>query len=195
MRSTLCHSKSAIALAGVVIALLGWYAYRVAPDASLLLPFTSWAVPLAVVWLASPAISRALSRPEERAEQRLSPAGRADALRYARLHWAYFDRFFRELLQWTSREVDAGRFGTYTLFQAAGQDVAGMMNPTPDTPGKGPYWHSYDFRGRRRRVRRSPGGARRQPPRSAARGPPVRTRLRRRRSHWGGRAPGPTGSW
>ena len=51
--------------------------------------------------------------------------------------------FFRELLHWTSREVDAGRFGTYTLFQAAGQEVAGMMNPTPDTPGKGAYWHSY----------------------------------------------------
>ena len=51
--------------------------------------------------------------------------------------------FFRELLHWTSREVDAGPFGTYTLFQKGGQDVAGMMNPTSDTPGKGPYWHSY----------------------------------------------------
>ena len=51
--------------------------------------------------------------------------------------------FFRRLFGWTSREVDAGPFGTYTLFQKDGQDVAGMMNPTPDTPGKGPYWHSY----------------------------------------------------
>ncbi|HSQ31257.1 MAG TPA: VOC family protein, partial [Gemmatimonadaceae bacterium] len=51
--------------------------------------------------------------------------------------------FFRELLDWTSREVDAGPFGTYTLFQVGGEDVAGMMNPTRDTPGKGPYWHSY----------------------------------------------------
>lgn len=51
--------------------------------------------------------------------------------------------FFRELLNWTSREVDAGSFGTYTLFQTNGRDVAGMMNPTPDTPGKGSYWHPY----------------------------------------------------
>ena len=51
--------------------------------------------------------------------------------------------FFRELLHWTSREVDAGPFGTYTLFQTGGQDVAGMMNPTPDTREKGSYWHSY----------------------------------------------------
>lgn len=51
--------------------------------------------------------------------------------------------FFRELLHWTSHEVDAGSFGTYTLFQTNGRDVAGMMNPTPDTPGKGSYWHPY----------------------------------------------------
>lgn len=51
--------------------------------------------------------------------------------------------FFSRLFGWTSREVDAGPFGTYTLFQKDGQDVAGMMNPTADTPGKGPYWHSY----------------------------------------------------
>jgi predicted enzyme related to lactoylglutathione lyase len=51
--------------------------------------------------------------------------------------------FFRELLNWTSREVEAGSFGTYTLFQTNGRDVAGMMNPTPDTPGKGSYWHPY----------------------------------------------------
>ena len=52
-------------------------------------------------------------------------------------------QFFRELLDWTSREVDAGPFGTYTLFQTGGQDVAGMMNPTPDTQRKGSYWHPY----------------------------------------------------
>ena len=51
--------------------------------------------------------------------------------------------FFSELLGWNAKEVDAGEFGTYTLFQKEGQDVAGMMNPTPDTPCKGSYWHSY----------------------------------------------------
>lgn len=44
---------------------------------------------------------------------------------------------------WTRKEVDAGPFGIYTLFQKDGQDVAGMMNPTSDAPGKGSYWHSY----------------------------------------------------
>ena len=51
--------------------------------------------------------------------------------------------FFSELLGWSTKEVDAGEFGTYTLFQKEGHDVAGMMNPTPDTPNKGSYWHSY----------------------------------------------------
>lgn len=51
--------------------------------------------------------------------------------------------FFRQLFGWTSKEVDAGSFGIYTLFQKNGQDVAGMMNPTSNTPGKESYWHSY----------------------------------------------------
>ena len=51
--------------------------------------------------------------------------------------------FFGQLFGWTRKEVDAGRFGIYTLFQKNGQDVAGMMNPTPDTPCKGSFWHSY----------------------------------------------------
>jgi hypothetical protein len=52
-------------------------------------------------------------------------------------------QFFSRLFGWTSREVDAGSFGTYTLFQKDGQDLAGMMNPTADTPVEGPHWHSY----------------------------------------------------
>lgn len=51
--------------------------------------------------------------------------------------------FYRELLGWTSKEVDAGPFGIYTLFQSNGRDVAGMMNPTPETGGPGAHWHSY----------------------------------------------------
>jgi predicted enzyme related to lactoylglutathione lyase len=51
--------------------------------------------------------------------------------------------FFSQLFRWTRKEVDAGPFGIYTLFQKNGQDVAGMMNPTPETPGKGSHWHSY----------------------------------------------------
>lgn len=51
--------------------------------------------------------------------------------------------FFCALFGWTQRRVDAGAFGTYTLFERNGRVVAGMMNPTPDTPGKGSFWHSY----------------------------------------------------
>jgi len=51
--------------------------------------------------------------------------------------------FFSKLFGWKLKQVDAGDFGTYTLFQNEGQDVAGMMNPTPNTPGEGSYWHSY----------------------------------------------------
>ncbi len=51
--------------------------------------------------------------------------------------------FFSKLLGWSIKQVDVGEFGTYTLFQKEGQDIAGMMNPTPDTPGKGSSWHSY----------------------------------------------------
>lgn len=51
--------------------------------------------------------------------------------------------FFCQLFGWTRKEVDAGPFGIYTLFQRDDQDVAGMMDPTPDTPDKGSFWHSY----------------------------------------------------
>ncbi|HEY5994681.1 MAG TPA: VOC family protein [Gallionellaceae bacterium] len=51
--------------------------------------------------------------------------------------------FFSALFGWTRKEVDAGPFGTYTLFQINGEDVAGMMNPTPDTPGQESFWHAY----------------------------------------------------
>ena len=51
--------------------------------------------------------------------------------------------FFSKLFGWGLKQVDAGEFGIYTLFQKEGQDIAGMMNPTSDTPGKGSYWHSY----------------------------------------------------
>ena len=52
-------------------------------------------------------------------------------------------KFFTELFGWITTEVDAGKFGTYTLFQKDGQDVAGMMNHTQETPGKESFWHSY----------------------------------------------------
>lgn len=44
--------------------------------------------------------------------------------------------FFSELLGWTLKEIDAGEFGIYTIFQKDGQDVAGMMNQTSESPNK-----------------------------------------------------------
>ncbi len=51
--------------------------------------------------------------------------------------------FFSRLLGWTRKETDAGSYGTYTLFQKNGEDIAGMMNPTVDTPIEGSFWHAY----------------------------------------------------
>ena len=48
--------------------------------------------------------------------------------------------FYYELLGWSRREVDAGPFGSYTLFQHDGKDVGGMMNPTTDYSRSQPSW-------------------------------------------------------
>ena len=51
--------------------------------------------------------------------------------------------FFSRLFAWERKETEAGRFGTYTLFRKDGEDVAGMMNPTPESPSRTSYWHAY----------------------------------------------------
>lgn len=54
--------------------------------------------------------------------------------------------FFSQLFGWTLKPVDAGEFGVYTLFQSDGQDVAGMMNPTSESPlaqANESRWHIY----------------------------------------------------
>jgi predicted enzyme related to lactoylglutathione lyase len=51
--------------------------------------------------------------------------------------------FYSKLFGWSIKQVDAGDYGTYTIFKKDGQDVAGMMNPTSETPGEGSYWHAY----------------------------------------------------
>jgi cyclic beta-1,2-glucan synthetase len=57
-------------------------------------------LPLVALWLASPAIAHALSKPPMRHRETLSEPSRAEALRYARLHWAYFDRFVTAETHW-----------------------------------------------------------------------------------------------
>ncbi len=51
--------------------------------------------------------------------------------------------FYSKLFGWSLKQVDAGEYGVYTIFKKDGQSIAGMMNPTPDTPGEGSYWHPY----------------------------------------------------
>jgi cyclic beta-1,2-glucan synthetase len=57
-------------------------------------------VPLVLVWAASPAIAHALSRPLAHLQRQLSPASRTHALRYAQLHWRFFDEFIGEQTNW-----------------------------------------------------------------------------------------------
>jgi cellobiose phosphorylase len=57
-------------------------------------------VPLAALWIASPAIAHALSAPAVPSERRLPEHSRAAAVRYALLHWRFFDRFVTRETQW-----------------------------------------------------------------------------------------------
>jgi len=79
----------AVAAAAGVGALALFVRWRDAPT----LPLLAAVVPLALLWLASPAIAHALGKPPARHGHRLAPAPAAQAMRYALLHWRYFDRF------------------------------------------------------------------------------------------------------
>ena len=57
-------------------------------------------LPLALLWAIAPAIGYALSAPIAPLARTLSEASRAVALRYARLHWEYFDRFVTAESSW-----------------------------------------------------------------------------------------------
>lgn len=51
--------------------------------------------------------------------------------------------FINQLFGWTLKDIDAGEFGTYTIFQKDGQDIAGMMNPTKESPANKSQWQTY----------------------------------------------------
>jgi cyclic beta-1,2-glucan synthetase len=55
---------------------------------------------IAVLWAASPAIAHALSMPAVRRRQRWTDTQQATAMRFARLHWEFFDRFVTTETQW-----------------------------------------------------------------------------------------------
>jgi cellobiose phosphorylase len=58
------------------------------------------AVPLLALWSVSPAIAYAISAPAVRRERRLPTASRTPAMRYALLHWRYFDHFVSQATHW-----------------------------------------------------------------------------------------------
>jgi len=58
------------------------------------------AVPLLVLWSVSPSIAYAISGPAVRRERRLPASSRTPAMRYALLHWRYFDRFVSQATHW-----------------------------------------------------------------------------------------------
>ena len=57
-----------------------------------------WSV--TTLWIASPGIARRLSAPLRAGRSILSPAMRADALRYAQLHWKYFEKLASAETHW-----------------------------------------------------------------------------------------------
>ena len=57
-------------------------------------------IPLLAFWLSSPALAHVLSSPAMPPELRLSGTERQAALRYAQLHWQYFEKFVTEETQW-----------------------------------------------------------------------------------------------
>jgi cyclic beta-1,2-glucan synthetase len=57
-------------------------------------------VPLSALWIASPIVAHALDAPAVLRERRLPPQLRAEAMRYALLHWRYFERFVTAKTNW-----------------------------------------------------------------------------------------------
>jgi cyclic beta-1,2-glucan synthetase len=107
----------AVALTGVVAAMVvthavvGGHVARIPagePNAglySMARPTVRWlylltTMPLILLWAASPSIANALSAPAVRRERRLSAGETVTALRYALLHWHFFDRFVTADTQW-----------------------------------------------------------------------------------------------
>ena len=55
---------------------------------------------LAGAWISAPQVAHWLGQSPRRRERRLAPALRADALRYALLHWKFFERFVTAETHW-----------------------------------------------------------------------------------------------
>ena len=58
------------------------------------------ALPVGAAWIAAPAIAEALNAPLVRRERRVPAARRREAMRYALLHWRFFERFVGPDTHW-----------------------------------------------------------------------------------------------
>jgi len=63
-------------------------------------PLALAALPLLIAWGTAPTIATALDAPAIRPNRRLSPDSRHQLLRYALLHWRFFDRFVGTATNW-----------------------------------------------------------------------------------------------
>ncbi|HJU73782.1 MAG TPA: glucoamylase family protein, partial [Gemmatimonadaceae bacterium] len=84
-----------VATAAFIVAVLAF-----APNDAPLWQLAVTLLPLGVIWIASPIIAHALSVPATREAQTLGAGARSAALRYAQLHWQYFDRFVSAESNW-----------------------------------------------------------------------------------------------
>jgi cyclic beta-1,2-glucan synthetase len=62
--------------------------------------FVMATLPLVLAWMASPSIAFALSSPAILGEVHLTEGERTASLRYAKLHWMYFEKFVNEETHW-----------------------------------------------------------------------------------------------
>jgi cyclic beta-1,2-glucan synthetase len=90
----------AVVLAGAILGAVGWRAVAATETAVPLWQLAVAVLPLILAWLASPIIAHALGTPAVRPEQRLRAESRRQALRYALLHWRFFDRFVTTETHW-----------------------------------------------------------------------------------------------
>ncbi len=89
----------AVALACVILGAVVWHTVA-DPGAAPPWQVGVAVLPLITVWITSPAIARALGTPAVRRKHRVPAESRHRALRYALLHWRFFDRFVSEETRW-----------------------------------------------------------------------------------------------